>query len=60
MFLVSCCSIKWYIFNQLAVVYRSETNKKQKTKNEVINVLVASLQECEVGKSKELDRRTIV
>ena len=36
---------------------KDETKKKQKTKNEVKNELIASLQECEVVESKELDRR---
>lgn len=36
---------------------KDETKKKQKTKNEVKNELTASLQECEVVESKELDRR---
>ena len=36
---------------------QDETKKKRKTKNEVKNELIASLQECEVVESKELDRR---
>ena len=36
---------------------KDETKKKQTTKNEVKNELIASLQECEVVESKELDRR---